>query len=140
MKNFNIVLVAVFTLIATGAFAQNNNSRSKKEQMKMEVVKMKNTSGKISNNVTASNRSAKEQMKTELMKSSSTEQSHELEVDNSRNCSNLVTRSDLSPKEQMKLKEMRPIKCVATSDTAAIKDGKCTICGKNASTPQKTIN
>ncbi len=35
MKTFNIVLIAVFTLVSTGAFAQNNNSRSKKEQMKM---------------------------------------------------------------------------------------------------------
>ena len=44
MKNFNIVLVAVFTLISTGALAQNNNNRSKKEQMKMEVVKNENHS------------------------------------------------------------------------------------------------
>ena len=132
MKNFNIVLVAVFTLISTGALAQNNNSRSKKEQMKMEVVKMNTTPAKISNNATAINRSAKEQMKTDLMKSTSTEQSHELVFDNSENCSNQLSYSNLSPKEQMKLKVVKQNKCILASDTAALKNGKCTMCGKNA--------
>jgi len=137
MKNFNIVLVAVFTLISTGALAQNNNSRSKKEQMKMEVVKMNTTPAKISNNATAINRSAKEQMKTDLMKSTSTEQSHELVFDNSGNCSNQLNYSNLSPKEQMKLKVVKQNKCILASDTAALKNGKCTMCGKNASNVKK---
>jgi|GEM_PF-2536148 len=132
MKNFNIVLVAVFTLISTVAVAQNNINRSKKEQMKMEVVKMNTTPAKISNNVTAINRSAKEQMKTDLMKSASTEQSHELVIDNSGNCPNQLTYSNLSPKEQMKLKVVKQNKCMIAGDIAAVKDGKCTMCGKNA--------
>jgi len=137
LKNFNIVLVAVFTLISTGALAQNNNNRSKKEQMKMEVVKMKTTPAKITNDVSASNRSAKEQMKTDLMRTSSTEKSHELVTDNSLICSNQLTHSNRSPKEQMKLKVVKQNKCVDAGDIAAVKDGKCTNCGKNASTLKK---
>ncbi len=137
MKNFNIILVAIFTLISTGAFAQANNSRSKKEQMKMEVVKMNTTPAKITTDVTAINRSAKEQMKTVVMKPGSPEQLHELVIENSSFCSNQLTYSNRSPKEQMKLKVVNQNKCVVVSDTAIVKSGKCTMCGKNASTGKK---
>lgn len=138
MKNYNIVLVAIFTLISTCALAQNNNNRSKKEQMKMEVVKMNTTPAKISNNVTAINRSAKEQMKTDLMKSASNEQSHDLVFGSSGNCPNQRPNFNLSPKEQMKMEVVKLNQCMAVaSDTAVVKDGKCTMCGKNASIGKK---
>ena len=136
MKNFNIILVAIFTLISTGAMAQTNN-RSKKEQMKMEVVKMKTTPGKITNNVTASNRSAKEQMKSGVMKASSTKQSHELVIDDSDYCANQLINSNLSLKEQMKTKVVKQSNCIVAGDIAAVKDGKCTMCGKTASVVKK---
>jgi len=138
MKNFNIILVAVFTLVSTGVLAQTNNNRSKKEQMKMEVVKMNTTPAKINNNVTAINRSAKEQMKTDLMKSASSDQSHELVFGNSGNCPNQLPNLHLSPKEQMKMEVVKLNQCtVAAGDTAVVKDGKCTMCGKNASVGKK---
>ena len=132
MKIFNIVLVAIFTFITTGVFAQNNNNRSKKEQMKMEVVKMNTTPAKISNNVATINRSGKEQMKIDLMKSNNIEQPHELVIDKSGNCTNQLTYSNLSSKEQMKVKVMNQNNCMVAGDIAFIKDGKCTKCGKNA--------
>jgi len=138
MKNFNIVLVTVFTLISTVAMAQTNNNLSKKEQMKMEVVKINATPTKISNNVTAINRSAKEQMKIDLIKSPSTEQPHELVVGNQETCSNQLPNLHLSPKEQMKLKVMKQNLCtVVASDTGMVKDGKCNMCGKNISDAKK---
>ncbi len=137
MKNFNIILVAVFTLMSAGAFAQTNNNRSKKEQMKMEVVKTKTTPGKITNNVTASNRSAKEQMKAEVMNASSNKHSHELVIDDSDYCANQPINSNISLKEQMKLKVVKQSNCVVAGDIAAVKDGKCTMCGKTASVVKK---
>ncbi len=132
MKTFNIILISLFTLASTGALAQNNNSNSKKEQMKMEVVKMNTAPNKISNNIAATNRSAKEQMKSDLIKSGNTSQSHELVIDKLGNCKNQLTYSNLSPKEQMKLKVMKQNKCIVAGDIAVVKDGKCTSCGKNA--------
>jgi len=73
MKNFNIVLVVVSTLISTGVLAQANNTTSKKEQLKIEVLKINTTPAKINSNVTAINRSAKEQMKIDLLKPVTTE-------------------------------------------------------------------
>ena len=138
MKNLNIISVAVFTLISTGVFAQTNNNRSKKEQMKMEVVKMNTTPVKFINNVTAINRSAKEQMKTGLMKSVSAEQSHAMVFDNSGNCPNKLPSLHLSPKEQLKMDVVKINQCmVAASDTAVVKDGKCVKCGKYASNGKK---
>lgn len=132
MKNCNIVLVAIFTFISTCALAQNNHNRSKKEQMKMEVLKMNTTPAKITNNVTAINRSSKEQMKTVVMNPGSPEQLHELVFDNSSFCSMQLTYSNRSPKEQMKHKVVNQNKCMVVSDTAAVKNGKCTMCGNNA--------
>ena len=137
MKKFNIAVLAIFTLISTGVVAQNNNSISKKEQMKMKVVNMNTTPGKISNNVAVSSRSPKEQMKSDLMKSGTTAQFHELVVNDSGNCMSKLNYTNLSPKEQMKLKVVNQNKCMVASDVATVKDGKCTMCGKNATSLKK---
>lgn len=138
MKSLKMLMMAALTILTISVFAQSNSTRSKKEQMKMEVMKTYNSPvqndiksdmpGKNKKGGSTSSLSSKEQMKMEVMRGTPDTQYQNVAVDKSSNCPLCMTLLNGTPKEQMKMKVMG-YKCPMKIDTAGKQPGRCSMCG-----------
>lgn len=143
MKSLKTLMMAVLTILTISVVAQNSTikspkeqlSISKKEQMKMEVMKIQYaipnyiTTGDYSKGAFVSSLSPKEQMKRNVMKLNSVNSYQDVAVNKSGKCPVCLNVLNLSPKEQMKMKVMDLYNCPMSSGSATDKAGKCSICG-----------
>jgi hypothetical protein len=120
MKSLKILMMATLTILTISVVAQNSTTKppkerltiSKKEQMKMEVMKIQSaipnyiTTGDYSKGAFVSNLSLKEQMKRNVMKLNSVNSYPNISVNKSGKCPACLNVLNLSPKEQMKMKVM----------------------------------
>lgn len=130
MKIVKMLLWAAFSVSSIGVVAQN---RSKKELMKMEVMKTKTSVVNIANGWAASNKgmaalSVKEQMKRETLKMNNYEGSYITSSVTTKVCVDCIALISMSPKEQMKHRLMNRLKCNSGDNKAIEQSCKCTIC------------
>lgn len=140
MKSLKMLMMAGLTILTISVYAQNNSTLSKKEQMKMEVMKSSaspvqynipgDTQSKISKKRFAVNRSSKEQMKLSVMNGNS----DTLYQDGAAACPLCLAVLNATTKEQMKLKVMGLYTCPMKVDTASNQRTKCSRCGMNLNT------
>jgi hypothetical protein len=142
-----MLMMAALTILTINVFAQSNSNKSqqeqftnsKKELMKMEVMKIQIspkdfvTSGAVNNSI-VSNLSAKEQMKTSVIKLNTGVQNYTVAVNKSGMCAACLTLSNLSAKEQMKMTAMALDKCPMNAGTPGHEAKKCAICGMDLAT------
>ena len=143
MKSLKTLMMAALTILTISVVAQNTTTKppkeqlsiSKKEQMKMEVMKIQTAipkyiiTGDYSKGAFVSNLSLKEQMKTNVMKLNSVNSYQDIAVNKSGKCPACLNVLNLSPKEQMKMKVMDLYNCPMSSGSATDKAGKCSLCG-----------
>jgi len=142
MKSLKTLMMAALTILTISVVAQNSTTKppkeqlsiSKKEQMKMEVMKIQiNPSKYITtedySKGLVSNLSPKEQMKRNVMKLNSVSRYQDVAVNKPGKCPACLNVLNLSPKEQMKMKVMDLYNCPMSSGSATDKAGKCSICG-----------
>lgn len=135
MAALSILVLPVFAQTTTTEFQQLQLTKSKKELMKMEVMKIqtnpKNLVRNSLKNGQVSNLSSKEQMKATVMKLKPLSQNYTLAINTSGKCAPCLTFSHLSLKEQMKMKivglYIHPINMVVPREEF----DKCSICGLN---------
>lgn len=129
----SIVILPVFAQTLTTESQVWQLTRSKKEVMKIEVMKIQ-TNPKIlvtnaSKNGQISNLSSKEQMKASVMKLKLLSKDYTLAFNNSGKCAPCLTFSNLSIKEQMKMKVMG-LHTSTINVVGPIEEfDKCSICG-----------
>ncbi|MBS1511668.1 MAG: hypothetical protein JST86_12555 [Bacteroidetes bacterium] len=132
MKSLRILMMAVFSILTISAIAQN---QSKKEQMKMEVMKIQSSSkvfvstGAFLKAGLLTSLSAKEQMKSNVTKTNNTVSDYYAGAVKSPLCPDCLVYSTASPKEQMKLRVMNLDKCSMSPVKGIAEAGKCSICG-----------
>lgn len=135
MAAFTIVTIAVFAQNNTTKFPQEQLTKSNKELMKMEVMKIPTysnvfvTTSEYSKNDLVTNLSIKEQMKTSVIKVNAATQYQDIASNKSDKCPACFTLSNLSPKEQMKMKVMDLFTCPMGLGTPGHSSDKCSICG-----------
>jgi hypothetical protein len=140
MKSLKMLMMAALSILTISVFAQSNTTISKKEQMKMEVMKIYtspgnydvtiNNTGNYAPGSFASNLSSKEQMKIGVMKLNAGTHYNEVAIDKSAMCTKCVALSNLAPKEQMKMKVMGLYNCPMSADMSGNMSGKCSsMCG-----------
>ena len=147
MKSLKTLMMAALTILTISVVAQNNTTKSpkeklsisKKEQMKMEVMKIQTSptdfvTRAVINNSIALNLSAKELMKARVMKSNTSAQNYTVALNRSGKCTACLTLVNLSPKEQMKMKVMALDKCSMIAGTLSHEANKCSICGMDLTT------
>jgi len=134
MKSLKMLMMAALSILTISLFAQSNTTKSKKELMKMEVMKIHTTPQAIITEASAkdgfaSNLSPKEQLKRNVVKWNAVTRNNDVAGTNSGKCPDCLSLSNLSPKEQMKMKEMDLLVCSMSAGIASGKIGKCAICG-----------
>ena len=135
----SIPINSVFAQKNTPEFEQSNSTRSKKELMKMEVIKVQSTQKNYSKNVINNGQttilSLKEQMKTSVINKTTVSPYNDVANNNFRKCTSCVRLSNFSLKEQMKMEVMGIY--TKTNDSTKLKGGKdkCSRCG--ADLPQR---
>ncbi len=147
MKSLKMLMIAGLTILTISVFSQNNTTRfsqdqlakSKKELMKMEVMKMQTSpndfvvTGQYSKGGLVSTLSPKEQMKRNVMRLNNATQYTDVAVNKSGKCPMCVTMSNLSPKEKMKMTVMALNTCPMNAGIPGIDADKCSICGMDLS-------
>ena len=135
----SIPINSVFAQKNTPEFEQSNSTRSKKELMKMEVIKVqstpKNYSKNVMNNGQTTILSLKEQMKTSVINKNTVSTYNDVANNKFRKCASCVRLSNFSLKEQMKMEVMGIY--TKTKDSTMLKEAmdKCSHCG--ADLPQR---
>ena len=138
-----MLIMAALSIMTIAVFAQNNTTKSPQEQltksnkelMKMEVMKIPTypngyvTTGIYLKKGIVTNLSPKEQMKTSVIKVNAAIQYQDIASNNSDKCPECFTLSNLSQKEQMKMKVMDLFTCPMSLGTAGHSSDKCSICG-----------
>ena len=128
MKKFTMLMMATLTILSASVFAQDTTkistatqkhiTRSKKELMKMEIMKT-DTSSSYTNiksmssgeNYKNNNKSKKEQMKMEVMKIDNSSLYPKVKSHKPAKCSICITNRNRSKKEQMKMEVMKIQTC-----------------------------
>ena len=146
MKISNILMMAVFSILTMAVSAQNNtfgnqyrhSTRSKKELMKMEVMKIQSTQQnfekKSSKNSVVTNLSPKEQMKTSVVKWDIGTQYNSVNVNRSGKCATCLKLSLVSIKEQMKMSVVGLDTCPGIVGNSLLKGNNCSICDMDLTT------
>lgn len=139
-------MMAVFFILTMAVFAQNNSfttqqfqpARSKKELMKMEVMKIQNdpiiSDKKLINTEGSPILSIKEQMKTGVMKLEPVAQYYVVGTNGSAKCTPCIKFGNLSVKEQMKIRVVGLDVHPASVDTTGLEANLCSICKMDIST------
>ena len=133
MKSLKMLMMAAFSILTISTIAQN---QSKKEQMKMYVMKIQSPSNGLASTGEylkaglLTGLSVKEQMKSNVTKTNNTAQNYYLGATKSILCPDCLVYSIASPKEQMKLHTMNLDKCSMSPVKGIVEAaGKCSICG-----------
>lgn len=123
MKTLKVLITPVLTILAISVFAQNSTNKdckssltkSKKEQMKMDVIKIytctsqtgltSDMADKYASAGSALNLTSKELMKMDVMKFYTGPQYPDVAFDNAGTYPRGLTLINLSAKEQMKMKD-----------------------------------
>lgn len=146
MKISNILMMAVFSILTMAVSAQNNtignqyghSTRSKKELMKMEVMKIKSTEQsferKFAKKSVATNLSPKEQMKTSVVKLDTGTKYNSVNVNTSGKCATCLKLSLVSIKEQMKMSVVGLDTCPGIVGNSLLKGNNCSICDMDLTT------
>ncbi len=143
MKSLKILMVAVLSILTISAMAQN---QSKKEQMKMEVMKIQSPSkvfvstGAFLKAGLLTSLSAKEQMKSNVTIAKNTVPDYYAGAAKSTLCPDCLVYSTASPKEQMKLQVMNLEKCSMITVKEIAEAGKCSICGMGILPVKSKVN
>ena len=140
MKTSKILMMAVFSILTMAVSAQNNtignqyghSTRSKKELMKMEVMKIQSTEQsfkrKFAKKSVATNLSPKEQMKTSVVKLDIGTQYNSVNVNRSGKCAPCLKMAHLSKKEQMKMMVVGLDTCPTNVESSIVEANNCIIC------------
>lgn len=148
MKSFKMLMMAALTILTISVFSQNIISKSpeeqvtnsKKESMKMDVMKIQTflkdftTTRAYSKKGLVSNLYPKDQMKSIVMNLNNVTPYYDVANDKSGKCSECLTVSNLTPKEQLKMKVIDLYTCQMSSGAASDESGKCAICGMDLTT------
>ena len=141
MKLLNILMVAVLSIPINSVFAQkttpgfeqSHSTKSKKELMKMEVIKVQSTPKNYSKNEIKNEQtialSLKEQMKISVIKKTPASSYYDIANNNFRKCTSCVRLSNFSLKEQMKMEVMGIHTKANDSTTLNGAINKCLHCG-----------
>lgn len=141
MKAFKMLMMAALTILTTVVFSQNSttktqqfqSARSKKELMKMEVMKMQENSKPVISKsfkiAKGANLSSKEQMKAGVMKLKPFMEAYPVAVNKTGKCTPCLSVSNYSHKEQMKMKVVGLYKCGENIAAKNFEAEKCTMCG-----------
>lgn len=135
MKTLNILLMAVFSILALTASAQNKaGKKDNTKHTKIYTCPMHDTvAAKKPGNCPVCGMnlelSKKEQMKTEVTKSYSCPMHAEVSSDKPGTCSKCGMKLTLSAKEKMKTEVMNQYSCPMHADVTGNKPGKCSKCG-----------
>lgn len=139
MKSLKMGMMTVLIILSISVFAQNNTTHSKKEQLKMEVMKI--YTSPVKNHITGdmtvknskggfiSNLSSKQQMKLNILQGYTSTHDQAVTIDNTGTCPLCVTLLNTTPKEQMKMTVMELYNCPMNEDTATYQPAKCSMCG-----------
>lgn len=140
MKTFKILMMVVLSILTMAVSAQNNtignqyghSTRSKKELMKMEVMKIQSTQQnfdrKSSKNRVVKNLSPKEQMKTSVVKLDTGTEFYSVNMNRSGKCATCLKLSVVSIKEQMKMSVVGLDSCPVNVGKSILKGNNCSIC------------
>lgn len=143
MKFLKMLMMAAFSILTISTIAQN---QSKKEQMKMEVMKIQSSSkvfvstGAYINAALLTSLSAKEQMKSIVAKANITVPDYYTSTAKSILCPDCFVYSTASPKEKMKLQVMNLDKCSMSPVKGIAEAGKCSICGMGILPVKSKVN
>ena len=122
-----MLMMAALSILTISVFAQSNTSKSKKEQMKMEVMKIYTSpvNYDVTSGVFVSNLSQKEQMKMDVIKFNAGSAYRDITINNSAVCPKCTALLNLTSKEQMKMKVMGLYNCPMSADMAGNMPDKC---------------
>ena len=136
----SIPINSVFAQKNTPEFEQSHSTKSKKELMKMEVIKAQSTPKNYSKNERKNEQtialSLKEQMKTSVIRKTPASPYYGMANNTFRKCTSCVRLSNFSLKEQMKMEVMGIY--TKTKDSTTLKGAinKCLHCGADLPQPK----
>ena len=133
-------MMAVLSILTLVVYAQNNtfgnqyghSTRSKKELMKMEVMKIpstqQNDERKSLKKSVVINLSPKEQMKTSVVNLAPGTQYNSVKVNRSGKCTACLKMTHLSSKEKMKMTIVGSDTCPVNIGSSIVEANNCIIC------------